>query len=114
MFGVGLTRTCGATYREGVDVEFSGEITWWRGPAPHHFVPMPLDVSAELREQPDLSYGWGCIPVVARIGSTRFETSLMPKDGRYLVPLRVAVRRAEDLEVGDVVTVGLAIGLAEA
>ena len=48
VFGVGLARTCGAAYREGVDVEFSGEITWWRGPAPHHFVPMPLDVSADV------------------------------------------------------------------
>lgn len=47
------------------------------------------------------------IPVVARIGATRWRTSLWPKDGRYIVPVRTDVRRAERLEVGDLVTVHL-------
>lgn len=84
---------------------FSGEVIHWRGPAPHHWVPVPEEGSAELAARPELSYGWGCVPVVVTFGGTRFETSLMPRRGRYLVPLKAAVRRAEGVELGDVVTV---------
>jgi hypothetical protein len=47
------------------------------------------------------------IPVAARIGRTEFRTSLFPRGDLYLVPVKVAVRRAEGLELGDHVTVRL-------
>ncbi|SFH29581.1 protein of unknown function [Actinopolymorpha cephalotaxi] len=50
------------------------------------------------------------IPVAARIGATEWATSLWPKDGGYIVPVKAGVRRAEGLELGDVVTVGLDVG----
>jgi hypothetical protein len=58
-----------------------------------------------------VSYGWGMIPVRARIGGTGWTTSLWPKDGRYIVPVKAAVRRAEGLKGGDVVTVRLVIAI---
>jgi hypothetical protein len=45
------------------------------------------------------------IPVRVRIGETAWRTSLFPKEGRYLVPLKQAVRRAEGFAEGDVVDV---------
>jgi hypothetical protein len=90
---------------------FSGEVFHWRGPAPHHWVALPDEDSEELTARPELSYGWGCIAAVVTVGSTRYETSLMPKDGRYLVPIKVAVRRAEEIELGD--TVALRVEVAE-
>jgi hypothetical protein len=56
-----------------------------------------------------VSYGWGVIPVTAQIGATGFKTSLFPKDGGFIVPVKAGVRSAEGLEVGDTVTVRLAI-----
>jgi hypothetical protein len=56
-----------------------------------------------------VTYGWGMIPVSARIGETSWTTSLWPKDGSYVVPLKAWVRTAEALELGDVVTVRLAV-----
>ncbi|HEX2989748.1 MAG TPA: DUF1905 domain-containing protein, partial [Anaerolineales bacterium] len=56
-----------------------------------------------------VTYGWGVIPVHVRIGSTEYTTSLFPKDGRYLVPVKASVRKAEDLQEGDTVTVRLEI-----
>ena len=95
-----------------MDLQFSGEIWFWRGPAPFHFVTVPDEESSELAAMSSvLSYGWGCIPVTARIGSTTFETSLFPKDGGYIVPVKVAVRRAEQLELGDVVEVRLSTAM---
>ena len=93
-----------------MDLAFSGEVWFWRGPSPYHFVTVPEDESAELQEMSAaVTYGWGMIPVEVRIGSTRWTTSLWPKDGGYVVPLKDAVRRAELIDVGDVVTVRLAV-----
>jgi len=54
-----------------------------------------------------VTYGWGMIPVRVQIGRTRWRTSLFPKDGGYVVPLKAKVRRAERIDDGDVVTVRL-------
>ncbi len=56
-----------------------------------------------------VTYGWGMIPVTAQVGGTGWKTSLFPKDGRYIVPMKASVRQAEGLQVGDLVTVSLAI-----
>jgi hypothetical protein len=87
---------------------FTGEIFYWRGPSPFHFVAVPEDESAELHAISSLvTYGWGMIPVVGTIGRTEFTTSLFPKDGGYLVPLRAAVRKAEQLDLGDNIRIWL-------
>ena len=91
-----------------MQLEFTGEIWYWKGPAPWYFVTVPDEECLELAEaSPSVTYGWGMIPVRARIYRTRWTTSLFPKDGRYIVPVKAAVRKAEGLEVGDIVTVGL-------
>ena len=93
-----------------MDLEFRGELWLWKGPAPWHFITVPGDESAELAaSSPSVTYGWGMIPVQVRIGETRWTTSLFPKDGQYLVPVKAAVRRAEGLEEGDSVTVRLTV-----
>ena len=93
-----------------MDWQFSGEVWFWRGPSPYHFVTVPEDQSAEIRAVSALvTYGWGMIPVELRIGSTRCTTSLFPKDGGYVVPLKDVVRNAERIQVGDTVTVRLAV-----
>lgn len=93
-----------------MDLEFTGEIWHWRGPSPYHFVTVPEDESAELEVSAAfVSYGWGMIPVAVRIGETVWTTSLWPKDGGYVVPVKDKVRKAEDLEVGDTVTVRLTV-----
>jgi hypothetical protein len=91
-----------------MDLDFSGEIIHWRGPAPFHFVTVPEEQSAAIEAVSSIvTYGWGAIPVHARVGRTEFTTSLFPKGDLYLVPLKVAVRRAEQLALGDTVTVRL-------
>ncbi|MEU5721838.1 DUF1905 domain-containing protein [Micromonospora sp. NPDC047738] len=93
-----------------MDLEFSGELWFWRGPAPFHFVTVPDEQCGALEAaSAAVTYGWGMIPVAARIGSTNWRTSLFPKDGRYIVPVKASVRKAEGLEVGEVVTVRLTL-----
>lgn len=93
-------------------LDFSGEIIYWRGPAPYHFVQVPEEQSAAIEDvSTALTYGWGCIPVKARIGSTEFTTSLFPRDDMYVVPVKVAVRKAEGLELGDAVDVRIVLDI---
>ncbi len=93
-----------------MDFEFSGDIWTWRGPAPYHFVWVPEDESDDIKATSSaVTYGWGMIPVSARIGETTWTTSLWPKDGRYVVPIKDVVRLGEGLEVGQTVTVHLHI-----
>jgi hypothetical protein len=93
-----------------MDIEFSGEIWFWKGPAPWFFVTVPVEQSGDLKAIAGfVTYGWGMIPVHARIGETEWETSLFPKDGRYLVPIKANVRKAEHLDAGDTVTIWLEV-----
>ena len=93
-----------------MELQVSGELWHWRGPSPFHFVTVPDEESAAVRATASLvSYGWGMIPVTARIRDTEWTTSLFPRDGRYVVPVKDAVRRAEALEVGETITVRLSI-----
>ena len=93
-----------------MELEFSGELWFWKGPSPWHFVTVPGAQSVEIEAVAALvTYGWGVIPVTAEIGGTAWTTSLFPKDGGYLVPVKTHVRKAEQLELGDLVTVRLTV-----
>ena len=71
---------------------FDAEIIHWRGPSPFFFAPAPADQVEALRQAARLAtYGWGVVPVEAAIGGVTFRTSLFPKDGTYLVPIKDAV-----------------------
>jgi hypothetical protein len=95
-----------------IDFEFSGEIWYWRGPAPFFFVTVPEEESRDLKViSSDVTYGWGVIPVRAQIGNTEWKTSLFPKGNLYLVPIKVMVRKAEHLEEGDTVTIRMMVDL---
>ena len=89
-----------------MELEFSGEVWSWRGPAPYHFVSVPPELCDDVRDAAEVvSYGWGMVPVALRLGETAWTTSLWPKDGGYVVPLKDSVRAAEGVQLGDVVTV---------
>ena len=94
-----------------MNIEFEGTIWFWKGPAPWYFVTVPADHSRDIQAISGfVTYGWGVIPVEVRIGKTAWKTSLFPKDGLYLVPVRASVRKAEQLAEGESVTIQLEIG----
>lgn len=93
-----------------LEFEFTGEIFYWRGPAPFFFITVPEAESAQIKSVSSMvTYGWGVIPATVKIGDTEFKTALFPKDGRYLVPVKANVRKAEELDTGDTADVQLTI-----
>ena len=95
------------------EFEFTGAVFEWRGPSPYYFIEIPAAQSAKIKERAaQLTYGWGVIPVIGVIGDTEFTTSLIPKEGLYLLPIKNVVRFGENLNVGQVVQAKLTLGKA--
>jgi hypothetical protein len=94
-----------------MELRFRGDVWYWRGPAPFHFVTVPPEEAELIADlAPAVTYGWGMIPADVAVGATRTTTSLWPRDGGYIVPLKTRVRQAEGVGVGDEVEVRLWIG----
>ena len=93
-----------------MDLTFTSTVIEWRGPAPYYYLPLTDEAAEDVREVRKMAtYGWGVIPVVARIDELEFETSLFPKDGGYLLPLKDAVRKPAGIAVGDEVSVEMTV-----
>ena len=91
-------------------IEFEGKIIYWRGPAPFLFVAIPKKPSSDLKAISSIvTYGWGVIPVHVRIGKTDWKTSLFPKEGRYLVPIKKSVQKSENIDVGYSVVIQIEV-----
>ena len=94
-----------------LNLKFSAEVIYWRGPAPFYFAPVPEAQAKKIKAMAsELTYGWGVIPARVKVGKTEFTTSLFPRQGGYMVPIKDAVRKAEDIDVDDIVTVHLFLG----
>lgn len=96
----------GTTFRFEAELwESSTEGTTWI------FVTVPEEQSDEIAELAPSTAGFGSVRVEVSIGATVWRTSLFPdsKAGAYVLPLKKAVRTAEDLDVGDAASIELAL-----
>lgn len=67
------------------------------------FVTVPPEHSDDLRARTDPRGGFGSIPVEVTIGGSTWRTSVFPdkESGCFVLPIKVAVRRAEGICAGD-------------
>ena len=93
-----------------MDFEFVGVVVEWRGPAPYYFVAIPVEESADIKVAAKGVEYWGQVPVIVRISGVEFTTALFPKDGRYLLPLKAAVRKSAGIELDEMLPVALTVG----
>ncbi len=95
-----------------MEVTFTAPVWFWKGSAPFHFVTVPEPECALIAAASELvTYGWGMVPVTVNLGSTTWTTSLWPKNGGYIVPLKDAVRRAEAVSLDDTGTLRLTVAV---
>lgn len=93
-------------------VDFSALCWLYSGKGAWYFVTLPQDSAAEI------SYfskalnggkrtGWGSVRVTVQIGKTVWQTSLFPdsKNKSYVLPIKAAVRKAENILDGKPVNV---------
>lgn len=90
--------------------KFTGPVIEWRGPSPFYFVATPPDLTEEINAiKSSVSYGWGVVPAVLKVGQVSVSTSLIPRNGYYFVPLRDSIRKPNSISVGDQVLLELEI-----
>ena len=92
--------------------DFEAELWIWdaRKADSWTFVSLPVEVSEEIRDLTGpLRRGFGSVRVRATIGASTWETSVFPDAKRdcYVLPVKRAVRKAEDLEPGDTAAVSV-------
>lgn len=78
------------------------------------FVSVPEAISDEIAARSEgLTGGFNSVPVTVTIGRTSWRTSIFPGgDGRYSLPLKKSVRRAEGIEHDGVVEVAIELRLS--
>lgn len=98
-----------------IDLEFSfaSEVWLWQAEkAAWHFVALPVDMSEDIKAfTKHLARGFRSVKVEARIGETRWKTSIFPSKerGAYILPIKKSVRAAENIAAKSTVTVDLII-----
>ncbi len=96
------------------DIVFEAAIVEWRGPPPYLFAAVPeAHVGAIRYAALSESYGWGVVPVVAKVGRSEFATSLFPRGGTYLLPIKLAIQTAERVGLGDRIAVEMRVGRSD-
>jgi hypothetical protein len=96
----------------GTKYRFSAQIFLWQGQAAWHFIAVPKNESADIKQRfSGKARGWGSLPVFVMLGECTWKTSIFPdkKSGQYLLPLRAIVRKNEGLFAGDTVQLTLEI-----
>ena len=90
---------------------FQAPVWLWKADAAWHFVTLPNEVADEIEDRIVERRGFGSLRVQARIEATTWNTSIFPSKeiGSFLLPIKKAVRLAENLEQGDTCTVHLAL-----
>jgi Domain of unknown function (DUF1905) len=92
-----------------VVVVFDAELWIWdaRRTDSWTFVSLPAFASEDIRDLAGGSRrGFGSLRVRVMVGGSTWTTSIFPDTarGRYVLPIKRAVRKAEALEAGDVAT----------
>ena len=89
-----------------MELRFTNELIEWRGPAPFYFIPTPAKYTAEFKTiAASKSYGWGVLYANITLPGDYWKTTLMPKDGSYLIPIKKAIRLQHGFEVGQKIKV---------
>ncbi|MFD1720738.1 DUF1905 domain-containing protein [Amnibacterium endophyticum] len=97
--------------QEDLSLEFTAPL--WRWEARRElwtFVSLPAEVTEDVRELAgDVPRGFGAVRVLVTVKTSTWRTSVFPggEDGRYVLPVKKAVRDANGLDLGTPVAVRL-------
>ena len=73
------------------------------------FVTVPPEHSDDIRMHSSPGSGFGSVRVEVTVGGSTLRTSVFPdkQSGCYVLPIKAAVRKAEQVQARDSVAVGL-------
>jgi len=97
--------------------EFTAKVWTWQLPnrstvANWYFITVEGETAAEIRfASLGFTAGFGSVRVRATIGMTTWGTSIFPhrESGGWMLPIKADVRKRENINAGDALTVSLEI-----
>jgi Domain of unknown function (DUF1905) len=94
-----------------LNFEFSAKLWMYMGKGAWHFLTLPKDAADEIKFFNRSAKGFTPIKVKATIGAANWQTAIFPdsKSGSYVLVVKAAVRKAENLKAGDVVTATISV-----
>lgn len=93
---------------KGIAYKFDAKTWTSGGSGSWYFVSLPLDISKEIRDNlKSEEEGWGRLKATAKIGATEWKTAVWfdTKWKTYLLPLKTAVRKTEQITEGQMITI---------
>lgn len=97
-----------------LDFKFSAELWEYSGKGTWHFVTVPEEISADIKAfTKHVTKGFKSVRVSVSVGESHWQTSLFPskEKGAYVLPIKAAVRKTENLAEGDIASVKIAVAL---
>lgn len=97
-----------------LDFKFNAELWEYSGKGTWHFVTVPEEISADIKAfTKHVTKGFKSVRVSVSIGDSHWQTSLFPskEKGAYVLPIKAAVRKAENLSEGDMASVRIAVAI---
>lgn len=90
---------------------FEAELWLWEGESPGSwtFLALPPDVSDSVDEIAGPRAGFGSVPVSVELAGSRWRTSIFPSRNGFVLPIKKAVRQAEQVQAGDTVRVTITL-----
>ncbi len=91
-----------------IQYQFSSKIWQYKGAGGWHFVSLPQQLSAEIRETfQSEERAWGRLNATAQIENSKWSTAIWfdTKLNTYLLPLKSEIRKKENISVNEVVMV---------
>jgi Domain of unknown function (DUF1905) len=91
--------------------KFTALLWLYSGKGAWHFVTLPKHAADEIKFFNRSAKGFMPIAVTAHINDTIWKSSIFPdsKSGSYLLAIKAAVRKAENLKLGDTLTLTLSV-----
>ena len=83
---------------------FSAELWKWQTTGTAWiFVTLPPEIADEIDDLTPITGGFGSVKVNVRLGDTAWSTSLFPdkSSGSFVLPMKKAVRDAQQIDEGD-------------
>jgi len=83
-----------------IKYEFFAKAWQHAPPGGWHFVSLPAEISAEIREHLKWQEeGWGRLKATAKIGESQWETAIWfdTKHKTYLLPIKAEIRKREKI-----------------
>lgn len=90
--------------------EFSSVLWRWeaRSDTVWVFASVPEDAADEIQQVvAGMEGGFGSVRVDVTLGGSRWRTSIFPSERSYVLPIKKAVRRVEQVDLGDEVRIAI-------